>query len=269
MRVRSVTATALIAAACATGAITASASAAPLARTAGCRPHTTSIAGQTAAKAVKTVAANIPAACGFTVSGYFLGAAFGIDGLQLDGTTTYDSKGDVHLVYNNQGVVIDVYRIGGSEYVRLYEYGEPNAAPDLNVRGEWSAFGVTSNAVIKAAGSSKWIKLTAAQQKKLAANGGLVGLGSPAALAASVVRGTGVTWKRAGTRTVSGVRCTVLTDATDSNKIFPAETLYVSTATGLPVVIEYAHAEGGAISTSFGKWSHPAAVTAPTRVVAG
>jgi hypothetical protein len=106
----------------ATGAIAATAQAAPAAS--GCKPDTRSIAGQTAAKALKTVAANIPAACGFTVSGYFLGAGFGVDGIQLDGTTTYDSAGNVHLVYVDQGVVTDVYRLGGAEYLRLYEYGE-------------------------------------------------------------------------------------------------------------------------------------------------
>lgn len=108
-----------VAATCAVGAI---AHAAPAAS--GCKPHTTSIVGKTAAKAMKTVAANIPAACGFTVSGYFLGAGFGVDGIQLDGTTTYDSAGNVHLVYVDQGVVTDVYRLGGAEYLRLYEYGE-------------------------------------------------------------------------------------------------------------------------------------------------
>jgi hypothetical protein len=265
MRARSVTVAALLAATCATGAIAAPAHATP----AGCRAHTRSVAAQTAAQALKTMAANIPAACGFTVSGYFLGAGFGIDGLQLDGATAYDSKGNLHLVYINQGVVIDAYRIGPSVYVRMYEYGEPNAAPDVNVRGEWSAFGVTSNAVIKAAGSSKWVRLSAAELKKFSANGGLAGLGTPSSLAANLVKGTGVAWKLAGKATVRGVRCTVLTDATDSSKQFPAERLYVSTASGLPVEVSYAHTGGGPITTNFGTWSHAPAVTVPTRVVAG
>ena len=269
MNIRSAAAAAAIAACsvaatCAVGAI---AHAAPAAS--GCRPHTRSVAGQTAAKALKTVAANIPAACGFTVSGYFLGAGFGIDGLQLDGTTTYDGKGDVHLVYINQGVVIDAYRIGASVYVRMYEYGEPNAAPDVNVRGEWNAFGVTSNAVIKAAGSSKWVRLSAAELKKFTVNGGFVGLSTPSSLAANLVKGTGVTWKLAGSATVRGVRCTVLTDATDRSRQFPAERLDVSTASGLPVEVSYAHTGGGPITTNFGTWSHTRAVTVPTRVVAG
>jgi len=253
-----------VAATCAAGAI---AHAAPA--TSGCKPNPRSVAGQTAAKALKTVAANIPAACGFKVSGYFLGAGFGIDGLQLDGTTTYDSRGDVHLVYINQGVVVDAYRIGAGVYVRMYEYGEPNAAPDLNVRGEWNAFGVTSNAVIKAAGSSKWVRLSAAELKKFTVNGGFVGLGTPASLAANLVKGTGVTWKLAGVATVRGVRCIVLTQATDSNKLFPAERLYVAAATGLPVEVSYAHTGGGPITTNFGTWSGTTAVTVPTRVVAG
>jgi hypothetical protein len=269
MNVRSAAAAAAIAACsiaatCAAGAI---AHAAPAAS--GCKPHTRSVAGQTAARALKTVAANIPAACGFKVSGYFLGAGFGIDGLQLDGATTYDRKGDVHLVYINQGVVIDAYRVGAGVYLRMYEYGEPNAAPDLNVRAEWNAFGVTSNAVIKAAGSAKWVRLTAAELKKFTVNGGYVGLGTPASLAANLVKGTGVTWKLAGVATVHGVRCTVLTQATDRNKLFPAERLYVGTATGLPVEVSYAHTGGGPITTNFGTWSDTTAVTVPTRVVAG
>jgi len=267
MSARSVAVAALLAATCAAGAITATAQAAPAAS--GCKPHTRSVAGQTAAKALKTVAANIPAACGFTVSGYFLGAGFGVDGIQLDGTTTYDSAGNVHLVYVDQGVVTDVYRLGGAEYLRMYEYGEPNAVPDGNVVGLWNAFGVTSNAVIRAAGSSKWVRLSAAERKQFAVNGGFAGLGTSASLAANLAEGTGGTWKVAGTAVVGGVRCIVLTDGPDRNTQFLGETLDVSSATGLPVKVSYPHTVGSPISVGFAKWSHATAVTAPTRVIAG
>jgi hypothetical protein len=236
---------------------------------AACKPHTRSVAGQTAAQVLRTLAANIPAACGFTVSGDLLGQVFGIDGVELWGVTTYDSAGHVHLVYVNQGVVINAYRIGSSEYLRLYESANPNAAPDINVKGEWNAFGVTSNAVINAAGSTKWVKLTAAQEKKVSADGGFVGIGGPAYLAAALVKGTGVTWKLAGSATISGIRCTVLSDATDSNKLYPAEKLYLNTATGLPVTVRYAYQVPPQPTTTFGNWSRTTAVTAPTRVVAG
>jgi hypothetical protein len=245
------------------------ANAAPAAAKAACKPHTRSVAGQTATQALRTVSANIPAACGFTVSGDFLGQPFGIDGLELWGTTTYDSAGHVHLVYVNQGVVVNAYRIGASEYLRLYESATPNAAPDINVKGMWNAFGVTSNAVINAAGSTRWVRLTAAQQKKVSVNGGFVGIGSPAALAAALVKGTGVPWKLAGSATVRGIRCTVLSDATDSNQLYPAEKLYLNTATGLPVTIRYSYQVAPQPTTTFGSWSRTAAVTAPARIVAG
>jgi hypothetical protein len=236
---------------------------------AACKPHTKSVAGQTAAQVLRTLAANIPAACGFTLSGDFLGQVFGIDGLELWGVTTYDSAGHVHLGYINQGVVVNAYRIGASEYLRLYESASPNAAPDINVKGEWNAFGVTSNAVINAAGSTRWVKLTAAQQKKMSADDGFAGIGNPAALAAALVKGTGATWKLAGSATIRGIRCTVLSDATDSNKLYPAEKLYLNTATGLPVTVRYAYQMAPQPTTNFGNWSRTAAVTAPARVVAG
>jgi hypothetical protein len=246
-----------------------SAAAAAGAKAAACKPHTRSVVGQTAAQILRTLTANIPAACGFTVSGDLLGQVFGIDGVELWGVTTYDSAGHVHLVYINQGVVVNAYRIGSSEYLRLYESASPNAAPDINVKGMWNAFGVTSNAVINAAGSTRWVKLTAAQQKKVSVDDGFVGIGNPAALAAALVKGTGVTWKLAGFATIKGIRCTVLSDATDSNKLYPAEKLYLNTATGLPVTVRYAYQMAPQPTTNFGSWSRTAAVTTPARVVAG
>jgi hypothetical protein len=253
------------------GSAVTTASAASVSGAAACRPHTVGVAGLSAAKTLATMVSNMAGGCGFTVSGFLLGVAVGIDGLQLYGSpTTFDGHGDLHLIQVNQGVVIDFYRIGSAEYARLYESDAPNAAPDVNVRGFWHAFGV-STAVINAAGSEKWVRLTPAQVKGFSKNGQIPGpFASPSALAGAVIEGTGHSWKLAGTKTVGGVACTVLTQP-GSGGLYTPETLYVNTATGLPVEVQYQSQDGQAIATKFSSWGHTSTVTAPpaSKVVAG
>lgn len=233
-----------------------------------CASLTRSVAGLTAAQAIHVVSSEMPQACGFTVSGQFDGPGFDIDGWELDGTSTYGALGGAHIVWYNQGMVLDYYRVGGGVYLRIYEAGKPNAAPDINVKGEWQAFGISS-ALVKKAGSAKWIKLTAAEQKKLNPD-----LGVPvtaAALATGIAKGSGKPWRLGGTKVVRGVHCTVLVaPVNNSGPGFLGESLYVSTATGLPVGITYVSQDSQSITASFGHWG-AATVTAPpaAKVVAG
>jgi hypothetical protein len=234
-----------------------------------CASVPSDIAGLTAAQAIHAVAQSMPHGCGFTVSGQFDGPGFDIDGWELDGTSTYGALGAAHVVWLNQGMVLDFYRAGGGEYLRIYEYGKPNAAPDINVRAEWQAFGISA-ALGKQAGSAKWIKLTAAQQKKINPD-----LGVPltaSALAGDIAQGSGKPWKLGGTKTVNGVHCTVLiAPVNNSGAGFLGESLYVSTATGLPVGINYVSQDNQPVSASFGHWGQVAAVNPPpaSKVVAG
>jgi hypothetical protein len=226
-----------------------------------CASASASIAGLTAAQAIHAVAGNMPHACGFTVSGQFDGPGFDIDGWELDGTSTYGALGAAHVVWLNQGMVLDFYRAGGGEYLRIYEYGKPNAAPDVNVRAEWQAFGI-STALVKKAGSAKWIKLTAAQQKKINPDLGVSLTAS--ALASDIAKGSGKPWKLGGTKTVNGVHCTVLiAPVNNSGPGFLGESLYVNTATGLPVGINYVSQDNQPVTASFGHWGHVAAVNPP------
>ena len=234
-----------------------------------CASASSGIAGLTAAQAIHAVAQYMPRACGFTVSGQFDGPGFDIDGWELDGTSTYGALGAAHVVWLNQGMVLDFYRAGGGEYLRIYEYGKPNAAPDLNVRAEWQAFGI-STALVKKAGSAKWIKLTAAQQKKINPDLGVALTAS--ALASDIAQGSGKPWKLGGTKIVNGVHCTVLiAPVNNSGPGFLGESLYVNTATGLPVGITYLSQDSQSVTASFGHWGHVAAVNPPpaSKVVAG
>jgi hypothetical protein len=231
-----------------------------------CTPHTSSVASETAVQAIiKSVTANIAAACGFTISGTLLGDSFGPDGLALE-TASYDGHGNVHMIYLNQGVVENVYRIGGATYVRLYESAAPHAAPDIDVISMWHAYGVTSKAVIKAAGSSKWIKLTAAQEKTFHAVDGFGNIGSPASLATALAAGSGGAWTLTGTATYHSISCTILAGAAKTPDE-PAQKLYIDTATGLPVAVKYL--SGDNLVANFRSWSHTTTVTAPRRPVTG
>jgi hypothetical protein len=233
-----------------------------------CAYLTRSVHGLTAAQAIRVVASEMPNACGFTVSGQFDGPGFDIDGWELDGTSTYGALGGAHVVWLNQGIVLDFYRVGGSQYLRIYEDGKPNAAPDINVKAEWKAFGIASQ-LAKKAGSAKWIRLTAAQQKKLDPD-----LGVPltaSALASAIAKGSGKPWRLGGTKIVRGVHCTVLVaPVNNSGPGFLGSSLYVNTATGLPVGIHYVSQDSQSVTASFGHWG-AATVTAPpaSKVIAG
>jgi outer membrane lipoprotein-sorting protein len=226
---------------------------------AGCEPATNGIAGMSAAQAIKTVTANIPKACGFTISGVFEGAAFG-DGWQLTATSTYGTSGAVHLVYVDQGTYIDFRTVGGVDYVRL------SGGTVVNNDGFWPSFGIKSSAVMKAAGTTKWVRLrTPAKTAQV---------GEPltaAAFAAEVAQGP---WTIDGTATVHGVRCTVLESKPQPGVVgSTTQWLYVNTATGLPVQIGYYYQTDHKqnVTSFFGSWGHAAAVTPPpvSEVVAG
>ncbi|HEY1626843.1 MAG TPA: hypothetical protein VGG16_23910 [Streptosporangiaceae bacterium] len=226
-----------------------------------CASVTRSVAGLTAAQAIRVMASEMPHACGFTVSGQFDGPGFNLDGWELDGTSTYGALGGAHIVWYNQGMVLDFYRVGNGEFLRIYEAGKPNAAPDINVKGEWQAFGI-SNALVKKLGSAKWIKLTAAEQKKINPDLGVPVTAS--ALASDVAKGSGKPWKLGGTKTVRGVHCTVLiAPVNNSAPGFLGESLYVNTATGLPVGINYVSQDSQSVTSTFGHWATAATVTAP------
>ena len=210
--------------------------------------------------------ANIPNACGFTVTGELLGADFGIDGVTLAGPTAFDGQGQAHVMYNSQGVVLDFYRAGGADYVRLYEHLAPTAVPDQNLTALWTEFGVSSSVVNKA-GSTKWVRLTSAQERAFNHSDMLGALGTPSSLATALADGTAAAWKLSGTEVVDGIRCTAVTDPPKGRQEF-AETIYVNDKTGLPVTVRYA-APSSVPSASFSHWSSAPAITRPTQVVAG
>jgi hypothetical protein len=236
--------------------------------TSNCQSHTKGIGRKaSAAQIVRTMRASIPDACGFTVTGELLGADFGIDGVTLAGPTTFDSRGHAHVVYVSQGVVLDFYRMGGANYVRLYEYDAPTAVPDLNLRALWSEFGVSSRVVNKA-GSTKWVRLTTAQQRAFNRSDMLGMLATPSSLAAALAEGTAATWKLSGTKVVDGIKCAAITDPAKNEQDF-AETIYVNDKTGLPVTVRYVVQHGRTLAAGFGHWSSTSAVTRPAQVVAG
>jgi hypothetical protein len=236
--------------------------------TRNCQPHAKGIGrNASAAQIVRTMRASIPDACGFTVTGELMGADFGIDGVALAGPTTFDGRGNAHVLYVTQGTVLDFYRVGGADYVRLYEYDAPTAVPDLNLRALWSEFGVSSRVVNKA-GSTKWVRLTPAQQRAFNRSDMLGSLGTPSSLAAALADGTTATWKLSGTKVVDGIKCTAITDPAKNEQDF-IETIYVNDKTGLPVTVRYAVRHGGTLATGFGHWSRTSAVTRPAQVVAG
>jgi len=236
--------------------------------TSNCQPHTKGIGRKaSAAQIVRAMRANIPDACGFTVTGELLGADFGIDGVTLVGPTTFDSRGHAHVVYVSQGVVLDFYRVSDADYVRLYEYDAPTAVPDQNLLALWSEFDVSSS-VVKKAGSTKWVRLTTAQRRAFNRSDMLGMLATPSSLAAALAEGTAATWKLSGTKVIDGIKCTAITDPANNEQDF-AETIYVSDRTGLPVTVRYAVQHGRTLATGFGHWSSTPAVTRPAQVVAG
>ena len=226
-----------------------------------CASVTRSVANLTAAQAIRAVATNMAHTCGFTVSGQFDGPGFNVDGWEIYGTATYGALGGVHVAWLDQGMVLDFYRAGGSEYLRIYEYGEPNAAPDLNVTSMWQAFGIPG-AEVKMAGSAKWIKLTTAEQKKI--NPELYSPVTASALASAVAQGSGKPWKLGAAKVVHGVHCTALVaPVNNSGPGYLGETLYVNTATGLPVGIDYVSQDSQSVTASFGHWDTTGGVGPP------
>src|ERR1022692_2694115 len=235
--------------------------------TRNCQPHAKGIGrNASAAQIVRTMRASIPDACGFTVTGELMGADFGIDGVALAGPTTFDGRGNAHVLYVTQGTVLDFYRVGGADYVRLYEYDAPTAVPDLNLRALWSEFGVSSRVVNKA-GSTKWVRLTPAQQRAFNRSDMLGMLATPSSLATALADGTDATWELSGTKVIDGIKCTAITDPAKNEQHF-AETIYASDKTGLPVTVRYAFQHDRTLATGFGHWSSPSTVTRPAHVVA-
>lgn len=252
----------------ATAATVATASTAHARTTSGCQSHTKGIGrNASAAQIVRTMRTSISNACGLTVTGELLGVDFGIDGVTLVGPTTFDSRGQAHVVYVTQGVVLNFYRVRGDDYVRLYEYDAPTAIPDLNLRVLWSEFGVSSRVVNKA-GSTKWVRLTPAQQRAFNRSDMLGMLGTPSSLAAALADGTAATWKLSGPKVVDGIKCAAITDPAKNEQDF-TETIYVNDKTGLPVTVRYVVHHGRTLATGFGHWSTTSAVTRPAPFVAG
>src|ERR1022692_2175570 len=261
-------ATAVTAATVTTAAIASTAHPSHVKTTRNCQPHTKGIGrNASGAQIVRPRRASIPDACGFTVTGELMGADFGIDGVALAGPTTFDGRGNAHVLYVTQGTVLDFYRVGGADYVRLYEYDAPTAVPDLNLRALWSEFGVSSRVVNKA-GSTKWVRLTPAQQRAFNRSDMLGMLATPSSLATALADGTDATWELSGTKVVDGIKCAAITDPAKNEQHF-AETIYVNDKTGLPVTVRYAVRHGGTLATGFGHWSRTSAVTRPAQVVAG
>jgi hypothetical protein len=222
------------------------------------------IAGLNAAQAIRAVAANMTQTCGFTISGSFDGAGFDIDGWGLYGTSSYAATGGVHLVWDDQSVIFDFYRNGGSDYLRLYMApgsGMPASQAATTLRAEWNGWGVTSNAVIKAAGTTRWVKLTAPQSRSFNSEVG-VPLTS-AALGADIAKGSGEPWKLGGTKTVDRERYAVLTDpVNNSGPGYLGQSLYVDSA-GQPFQIRYVSQDGQPVMASFGHWGEVPVVTLP------
>jgi hypothetical protein len=268
MRLRTAAVALISAAALASsGAVIAANASSPGSATA-CAMVTRPITNLPAAQAVRAVAANLDKTCGFTISGSFEGAGFGIDGWGLYGSSSYAASGAVHLVWDGQGVILDVYRVGGSDYLRLYMApgaGTSGSQATATLRAEWNSWDVKSNAVIKAAGTTKWVKLTAAQTKMFNKDAG-VPLSS-AALGTAIAEGSQKPWKLGGTKTVNGVRCTVLTDpVNNSGPGYLGESLYVNPS-GLPVKITYVSQDSQSVVSVFGHWGGVATVAPPASKV--
>ena len=230
-----------------------------------CTPQTTSVSSDTATQVLQTLASELSKACGFTVSGYLDGAAELPDGLSIQGNGTVDSSGNAHVAVVDQGVVIDVYQVSGSDYVHVYEAGQPTAAPDANVEGAWG--NALSSSEVTAAGQ-RYVKLTSAQASSWA-SGGMEGndvLLTPSKLATDLTSGaTG--WSLAGTATVDGVQCVNVSAPAAQDG--PATTISVNASTGLPVQVAYTVSGSSPNTLVFSGYGSTATVTAPSNYVDG
>lgn len=233
---------------------------------AACAPQTTNVSTDSAAEIISTLITELPKACGFRVSGFLDGAAELPDGLSIQDEATVDSDGNVHVAVADQGIVVDVYAVAGTEYVHLYEPGQPDAAPDSTVEGSWGS--VLTSSQVAAAGAN-FVKLTSAQQAAFT-SGGLGGndaLLTPGKLASDLTSGSSG-WTSAGTATVDGVSCVQLT--APSAQDAPATTISVNAATGLPVRVAYTASQGSTPATlTFSGYGGTAAVDAPSGAVDG
>ncbi|HEV2635472.1 MAG TPA: hypothetical protein VGX23_10025 [Actinocrinis sp.] len=235
-----------------------------------CTPQTASVSGDTAAQMVQVAVAEIPAACGFTLTGTLESPAEQADGAELQGSATYDRAGNAHFALLDQGLVLDTYVLGSDTYLRLYESATPTATPDPDVLTFWHP--ALSAASVATVGSSKWVKLTGAQKTSLHLTGsaglpGYASLSSPTALAADLTDAGGEPWTIAGAKTVDGIPCTLITHVSKTTQT-PKTTIAINKATGLPLAISYQ--QGTVITTaSFTKWGTTPLVPGPTEVVDG
>jgi hypothetical protein len=231
-----------------------------------CTPRTTDVSTDSAKEILAALIAELPKACGFTVSGYLDGAAELPDGLPIDGSASVDAAGNVHVGVQSQGIIADVYVVSGAEYVHLYEPGQPDAAPDANVQDSWGSV-LTSSQV--AAAGAKYVELTSAQQAAFATAGmgGDDALLTPGKFAADLTSASSG-WMLAGTATVNGVPCVQI--SAPSGKGAPATEISVDAATGLPVQLTYTASPGAIPNTlSFSDYDKTAAVSLPGGVVSG
>ena len=231
-----------------------------------CTPQTTNVSAESVTEIISTLAAELPKSCGFTVSGYLDGAAELPDGLSIQDKATVDSAGNVHVAVADQGIVVDVYAVSGTEYVHLYEPGQAGTAPDSTVEGSWGSVLTSSQA---ASAGVNFVKLTSTQSAAYT-SGGLAGndaLLTPGKLASDLTSGSSG-WTLGGTATVDGVSCVQLT--APSAQDAPATTISVNAATGLPVQVAYTASQGSTPTTlTFTDYGTTAAVSAPSGAVDG
>lgn len=231
-----------------------------------CTPQTANVSSASVAKVLATLTAELPKACGFTISGFLDGAAELPDGLPIEGEAAVDAAGNVHVAVQSQGIVVDVYAVSGSEYVHMYEPGQPDTAPDSNVETSWGSV-LTSSQV--AAAGTKYVELTAAQRSAFA-TGGMGGddaLLTPDKLAADLTSYS-TAWTKSAPATVNGVRCVQI--SAPGGQDAPATEISVNAATGLPVQIAYTASQGAVPTTlSFSAYGTTAAVNPPAGTVDG
>lgn len=230
-----------------------------------CTPQTTSVSSDTATQVLQTLAGELPKSCGYTVSGYLDGAAELPDGLTIQGNATVDAAGNAHVAVVDQGVVIDVYQVSGSDYVHMYEAGEPTAAPDQNVVAGWG--NTLSSSAIATLGQ-RFVKLTSTQASTWATSGmeGSDVLFSPGKLATDLASGA-TDWTLAGTATVDGVQCVQVSAPAAQDA--PATTISVNASTGLPVQIAYTVSGSSPNKLVFSGYGATATITAPSDSVDG
>lgn len=231
----------------------------------GCTPQTTTVAADSASQIVQTLIAELPKACGYTISGVLDGAAELPDGLAIQSKATVDDIGNAHVPVMDQGMIVDAYLVSGSLYLRLASAGQPSAAPDQTVEMSWG--NVLTSSQVAAAGTN-FVKLTASQAAAYV-SGGMAGsdpLLAPGTLGKDLTSALSG-WTLAGTKTVNGVSCVEV--SAPSAQHAPAMTIAVNAATGLPVQVTYLVPSGGSNMLSFSGYGSTARVSAPSGAVDG